>query len=90
MEYQKRILALALTAAMLMLGSCGAQQDPAGSQTQPDVQAGVAVQVETVSSETISAESTVSGSVAADDEASVMVATTAKCTAVYAEAGDQV
>ena len=90
MQYQKRILTLALAAAMLTLGSCGNQQDPVGSQEQSNTQAGVAVQVETVSSETISAENTVSGSVAADDEASVMVATTAKCTAVYVEAGDQV
>ena len=92
MQYHKKILSLALAAALLTLAGCGSrQEDPAGSQDQSNAQpAGVAVQVQTVTSETISAENTVSGSVAADDEASVFVATTAKCTAVYVDAGDQV
>ena len=84
MQYHKKILSLALAAALLTLAGCGSrQEDPAGSQDQSNAQpAGVAVQVQTVTSETISADNTVSGSVAADDEASVFVATTAKCTAV--------
>ena len=88
---RKTVVSLLLAAAVLALGGCGnQQQDPAGSQGQEEPQAGVAVQVETVSAETIYSENTVSGTVTADGEATVMVAATAKCTAVYAEAGDQV
>ena len=64
MQYHKKILSLALAAALLTLAGCGSrQEDPAGSQDQSNAQpAGVAVQVQTVTSETISAENTVSGS----------------------------
>ena len=52
------------------------------------VPAGTAVQVETVTSDTISSENKVSGKVTSDLDASVFVATSAKCTAVYVEVGD--
>lgn len=81
----KRIGAL-LAAAALTLTACGAQTEPPEETTA----GGVAVEVETVVRDTMAAENRVSGSVASDDEATVMVAASAKCTAVYAEAGDAV
>ena len=81
----KRIGAL-LAAAALTLTACGAQTEPLEETTA----GGVAVEVETVVRDTMAAENRVSGSVASDDEATVMVAASAKCTAVYAEAGDAV
>lgn len=64
------------------------------AQPSPDagasVPAGTAVQVETVTSDTISSENKVSGKVTSDLDASVFVATSAKCTAVYVEVGDTV
>lgn len=81
----KRISA-ALMAMVLALGltACGSETQ---EETTP---AGTAVQVIEVTSDTISAESTVSGKISADNEATIMVATSAKCTAVYAQAGDTV
>ena len=81
----KRIGAL-LAAAALTLTACGAQTEP----PEETAAGGVAVEVETVVRDTMAAENRVSGSVASDDEATVMVAASAKCTAVYAEAGDAV
>lgn len=83
--HHKRIGAL-LAAAALTLTACGAQ-----TETPEETAAGgVAVEVEAVVRDTMAAESRVSGAVASDDEATVMVAASAKCTAVYAEAGDAV
>ena len=86
---QKRILSLALAAAlMLSLSACGGEGSSAsGSQEEA---AGVAVQVKEVTAGDISTENKVSGKVVADNEHTVMVATSAKCTAVYVEAGDVV
>ena len=50
----------------------------------------MAVQVKEVTAGDISTENKVSGKVVADNEHTVMVATSAKCTAVYVEAGDVV
>ena len=84
---KKRISALALAGAMmLVLASCGSSGDT--SQVEEAAPAGVAVQVQQVSADTISAENRVSGKVTAEDEYMVMVAATAKITAVYVEAGD--
>lgn len=84
---KKRISALALAGAMmLVLASCGSSGDT--SQVEEAAPAGVAVQVQQVSADTISAENRVSGKVTAEDEYMVMVAATAKVTAVYVEAGD--
>lgn len=86
---QKRILSLALAAAlMLSLSACGGEGSSAsGSQEEA---AGVAVQVKEVTAGDISTENKVSGKVVAYNEHTVMVATSAKCTAVYVEAGDVV
>lgn len=84
MKYD-RIAALLLSAAlMLSLTACGSQEQ----EEQPA--AGVAVQVETVKADTIATENKVSGKISADNESTIMIATAAKCTAVYAQAGDEV
>lgn len=75
------VLALSLTAC----GGGEQAQEEDGEQA-----AGVAVQVETVAQDTIAAENKVSGKISADNETVIMIASTAKCTAVYFEAGDQV
>lgn len=80
-----RITALLLTAVLaLSLTACGSQEQ----EEQPA--AGVAVQVQTVTADTIATENKVSGKISADNESTIMIATTAKCTAVYAQAGDVV
>ena len=86
---QKRILSLALAAAlMLSLSACGGEGSSAsGSQEEA---AGVAVQVKEVTAGDISTENKVSGKVVADSEHTIMVGVSAKCTAVYVEAGDLV
>ena len=85
MKHQ-RILASLLAAGMaLSLSACGGQEQ---QEEQPAV--GVAVQVETVTADTIATENKVSGKISADNESTILIATAAKCTAVYAQAGDQV
>ena len=86
---QKRILSLALAAAMaLSITACGSKSDSSGSAD--DTPTGVAVQVQPVTADTISTENKVSGKVVSDNESSVFVASSAKCTAVYVDAGDMV
>ena len=86
---QKRILSLALAAAMaLSLTACGSKSD--SSSGADDAPTGVAVQVQPVTADTISTENKVSGKVVSDNESSVFVASSAKCTAVYVDAGDMV
>lgn len=79
-------IAAALLAAVLALSltACGSEEP----EEAPAV--GTAVQVETVSADTIAAENKVSGKISADNEATILIASTAKCTAVYAQAGDLV
>ena len=87
---QKRVLSLALTAALVLsLSACGAKDgaDASGSQ---EPAAGVAVQTQEVALNDISTENKVSGKVVADSEHTIMVGVNAKCTAVYVEAGDVV
>ena len=85
-----RIIALGLAlAALLTLTACGGGDNSAAS-SQGEPAAGVAVQVTTVAAEDISVENRVSGKVVADGETMIMVASSAKCTAVYVEAGDTV
>ena len=81
-----RITALFLTAVLaLSLTACG------GKETVEEVPpAGTAVQVVTVTQGSIATENKVSGKISADNESTIMVATSAKCTAVYANAGDEV
>ena len=79
---RNRITALLLTA---VLTACG------GKETVEEVPpAGTAVQVVTVTQGSIATENKVSGKISADNESTIMVATSAKCTAVYANAGDEV
>ena len=86
---QKRILSLALAAAMaLSLTACGSKSD--SSSSADDTPTGVAVQVQPVTADPLSTENKVSGKVVSDNESSVFVASSAKCTAVYVDAGDMV
>lgn len=78
-----RVFAALLVCAM-SLAAC-AQEEV--EETGP---VGVAVEVQTISADTIATENTVSGVISADDETMIMVASAAKCIAVYAQAGDTV
>lgn len=78
-----RVFAALLICAM-GLTACGQEEV---QETGP---AGVAVEVQKISVDTIATENTVSGAVSADDETMIMVASAAKCIAVYAQAGDTV
>ena len=81
---KKKTLCLALALA-LSLSLAGCKKEDA-----PTAPAGVAVQVQTVEAQDIASENTVSGQVTAGSETSVYVTSTAKCTAVYVQAGDTV
>lgn len=84
MKYN-RVIALLLAAVMaLSLAACG------GEEVQEEPSAGIAVQTEIVTADTIATENKVSGKVSADNESTIMIGSTAKCTAVYAQAGDLV
>ena len=86
----KRMSALGLALALaLSLAACGRQGEDGEPGGQPE-DAGVPVQVQTIALDTIATENKVSGRVMAEDQAVVMVAANAKCTAVYVEAGDVV
>ena len=87
MKNKGSLAALALAAALVLSG-CGGSG--AASSQETEESAGVAVQVEAVSADTIATETTVSGKISADNEAIITVASAAKCTAVYARAGDTV
>ena len=84
---RKTAAALLAPVLALMLTACGGEpvQNEDGNTA-----AGIAVQVETVSARDIATENKVSGKICADNETVIMIASTAKCTAVYFEAGDQV
>ena len=78
---QKRVLSLALAAVLVLsLTASGSQE----------ASVGVAVQAAEVTLNDISTENKVSGKVVADSEHTIMVGVSAKCTAVYVEAGDLV
>lgn len=79
-----RVLA-ALLCCTFVLTACG--QEEVTEQTGP---VGIAVQVESVLADTIASENRVSGVLSADNETMIMVASAAKCVAVYAKAGDTV
>ena len=82
----KRIVPL-LTAAALTVSMTACKTDTAPQSTEA---AGVAVQTTLVVSDSIATENRVSGQVISDSQTMIMVGTSAKCTAVYAEAGDEV
>jgi len=82
---------LTLSAALVLsLTACGQETGSSSSGENPTSAAGVAVQVYEVAADTISTENIVSGRVVADNETSIFVASNAKCTSVYVEAGDTV
>ena len=84
---KKRWISMTLALALVFsLAGCGNKK----TESDGDLKSGVAVQVQTVEAQDISSESTVSGQVVAGSETSVYVTATAKCTAVYLEAGDAV
>ena len=81
---KKKTITLALALGLALgLTACGEEETVAAP-------AGVAVQVQTVEAQDIASENTVSGQVTAGSETSVYVTATAKCTAVYVQAGDTV
>lgn len=85
MKYQ-RVLAAALAVIMaLALTACGGEQS-----VEEEPAAGVAVQVKTVTAGSIATENKVSGQISADNESVILIASPAKCTAVYKNAGDLV
>ena len=85
MNHQKFLAGLLACAMALALTACGGEE-----QVEDTVPAGVAVQVKTVSAGSIATENKVSGQVSADNESVILIASAAKCTAVYKEAGDTV
>lgn len=86
MDMKKKWISGLLAALMLLtLTGCGKTEE-----TEDPTPAGVAVQVEEVVADSIATDNKVSGKISADNESTIMVAVTAKCTAVYAEAGDTV
>ena len=87
MKHIRICSAVLATALALSLTGC---QDNGNSSSEDAAPAGVAVQVQEVAIDTISTESRVSGTVTTDSDTSIYVAATAKCTAVYVEAGDTV
>lgn len=85
---KNRILAAGLAAALtLSLSACGGGETAAPEEESAP---GVAVQVTEIGADTIYTENTVSGQLVAEDQSTIMVAASAKCTAVFAEAGDEV
>ena len=85
MKHQKFLAGLLACAMALALTACGGEE-----QVEDTVPAGVAVQVKTVTAGSIATENKVSGQVSADNESVILIASAAKCTAVYKEAGDTV
>jgi RND family efflux transporter MFP subunit len=84
----KRLTALGLMLVMLFtLTACGSKET---AQEEESAAAGIAVQVQTVLPDTIYAENKVSGRIEADQTATVMITSVARCTAVYKQAGDRV
>ena len=68
------------------LTACGSKEP----EEETPAAEGIAVQVQTVTANTISTENKVSGQVSADNASTILIASAAKCTAVYKNAGDQV
>ncbi len=81
---------------LLVLSGCGgANRNGANNNADDDLSdapdtGGVAVRVASVDAENISTDNKVSGTLAAEDEATIMVAVSARCTNVYVKAGETV
>lgn len=86
MKYQKLFAGLLAAAMTLALTACGSKEP----EEETPAAEGLAVQVQTVTANTISTENKVSGQVSADNASTILIASAAKCTAVYKNAGDQV
>ena len=86
MKYQKLFAGLLAAAMTLALTACGSKEP----EEETPAAEGIAVQVQTVTANTISTENKVSGQVSADNASPILIASAAKCTAVYKNAGDQV
>lgn len=85
--------AAALSAALLTLSltACGGTAKQTDTDDATPAQAfGTAVQVQRVSAASMATDNKVSGRVVAEDEATIMVGISAKCVAVYKDAGDNV
>ena len=83
---RKRIAASLLAGlTLLSLAGCGKREE-----TPQEESTGTPVQVQEVTMSAIGTENTVSGQVSSDNEQMVLIATAAKCTAVYFHAGDTV
>ena len=85
MKYQRVLAAVLAVGMALALTACGGKEPV--EDTAP---AGLAVQVKTVTAGTIATENKVSGQISADNESVILIASAAKCTAVYKNAGDLV
>ncbi|MCI8480671.1 MAG: efflux RND transporter periplasmic adaptor subunit [Oscillibacter sp.] len=84
---RSRFAAVLLAAVLTFsLAACGGQEPEADVPEE----AGVAVQIQPVAEDAIATENKVSGKVSADNEYTILITSAAKCTAVYAKAGDQV
>ena len=90
-DMRRRQLTAALLAGALALSlaGCGGDKGTTTLETQSGNGA-TPVQITGVTSRAISTDNKVTGRVAAEDEATIMVAVSAKCVAVYADAGDRV
>ena len=86
----KKSLTAALLAVVMMLSlaACAAQEEQTVQEAPVD--AGVAVHTVTIGTDTIATENKTVGKLSAEEEATIMVGSSAKCTAVYKNAGDTV
>ena len=90
MKRHRVTAALSAVLLTLSLTACGGTPKQSEEETQAAETFGTAVQVQRVSAENIATDNKVSGRVVAEDEATVMVGVSAKCVAVYKDAGDNV
>ena len=89
MHMKNRLTAALLAVVMMLsLAACAAQEEQPSQEDEVD--AGVAVQVVEITADTIATENTVVGKLSAEEESTIMVGSSAKCTAVFKSAGDTV
>ena len=89
MNMKKRLTGAMLAVVMILsLAACAAQEEQTVQEAPVD--AGVAVHTVTIGTDTIATENKTVGKLSAEEEATIMVGSSAKCTAVYKNAGDTV